>query len=171
MSVLPSRALKTLAAILLFLIAPSARAEERSRIPIAVIDFDFSDTSGEPRNQTAEHRARLKDFAAKIRSDLDQTGIYRVVAIDCPSQPCTAKEVDAETLFAAAKAAGARLLLFGGLHKVSTLIQNANVQLVDVQANRLLDDRHLSFRGDSDEAWRRAEAFIVEKLKKQDFAP
>jgi len=33
-------------------------------IPIAVADFDYFDTSGEPTNQKAEHQARLQAFAA-----------------------------------------------------------------------------------------------------------
>jgi hypothetical protein len=170
MSMPPSCSRKALAVILALTVTPSAQAEERSRIPIAVIDFDYGDTSGEPRDQAAEHLARLQDFTANLRSDLDKTGIYRVVAIACPTRPCTAKEVDGEILFAAANAAGARLLLVGGVDKVSTLVQQANVRLVDVEANRLLDDRRLSFRGDSNEAWRRAEAFIVEKMTRQDLA-
>ncbi len=169
MSLSPMRPLNILAATL-FLLAAPALGEPQNRIPIAVIDFDYSDSSGEPKDQTAAHRARLSDFVAQIRVDLEQGGKYHVVAIACPARPCTAKEVDAEQLFAAAKAAGAKLLLFGGVHKISTLIQMANVQLVDVEANRLVDDRRLSFRGDSDEAWRRAEAFVVEKLKTQDIA-
>ena len=39
------------------------------------------------------------------------------------------------------------------------------MQVVDIEADKLLVDRWLTFRGDNDEAWRRAEAFIVEDLK------
>ena len=52
---------------------------------------------------------------------------------------------------------------------MSTLVQWASVELVDVEADKLLDDRFLTFRGDSDEAWRRAEAFVVEKMKGRSF--
>jgi hypothetical protein len=50
------------------------------------------------------------------------------------------------------------------VHKMSTLVQWAKTQLIDVEEDRLIDDRWLSFRGDDDESWRRAERFLVKKL-------
>ncbi len=38
-----------------------------------------------------------------------------------------------EDLFEATRKAGARFLLFGGVHKMSTLIQLAQVQIIDVE--------------------------------------
>ncbi len=73
-------------------------------------------------------------------------------------------------LVAAAKRAGARLILYGGIHKMSTLVQLAKVQVVDIEADRLIDNRSLTFRGDTDDAWQKAEAFIVEELKNPHFA-
>jgi hypothetical protein len=68
-------------------------------------------------------------------------------------------------LIEAAKAAGARLLVYGGIEKMSTLIQWGKLEIVDLQANRLIDDKMLTFRGDNDEAWRRAAAFAVDEIK------
>jgi hypothetical protein len=133
-------------------------------ITIAVLDFDYADTSGEPQDQTAIHRAQLETFGARIRDALSASGVYRVVAVDCSARPCTAKDYAPQELFALARRGGARLMLFGGVHKMSTLVQWARVELVDVEQDRLVDDRHLSFRGDTDEAWRRAANFVVEKL-------
>ena len=137
----------------------------RPPIPVAVIDFDYTDTSGEPRDQTAEHAARLAAFVKALRSDLAATGRFRPVEIACASPPCTAANTPAPALIKAAKAAGARLLVYGGVEKMSTLIQWGKLQIVDLQADRLVDDKMLSFRGDSDDAWRRAEVFVVEEIK------
>jgi hypothetical protein len=63
-----------------------------------------------------------------------------------------------------ARQAGARLLLFGGIHKMSTLIQWAKVQAVDLQTEKLVFDRLLTFRGDTDDAWRRTEVFVAEQM-------
>jgi hypothetical protein len=134
-------------------------------IPIAVIDFDYRDTSGETRDGTTEHRMRLETFMSAIRSDLASSGKYRVVSISCGVEPCAIESTTPSELFDKAKRAGARLMLYGGVHKMSTLVQWAKVQVVDVEADRLVADRLLSFRGDTDEAWRRAETFIVDKLK------
>jgi hypothetical protein len=34
------------------------------------------------------------------------------------------------------------------------------MQVVDIVADRLIDDKILTFRGDTEEAWLRAEAFL-----------
>ena len=139
-------------------------------VPVAVVDFDYTDTSGEPRNQTAEHAARLAAFVKTLRSDLAATGRFQPVEIACAAPPCTAGNTPAPALIDAAKAAGARLLVYGGIEKMSTLIQWGKLQIVDLQADRLLDDKMLSFRGDSDDAWRRAEVFVVEEIKGLDLS-
>lgn len=151
----------------LALAAVSTGAGGAQPIPIAVLDFDYADSSGEPQDQTAVHRARLEAFATRIRAALADSGAYRVVVAGCPAPPCSARNYAPDELFAMARQAGAKLMLFGGLHKMSTLVQWGRVELIDVGENRLLDDRHLSFRGDDDQAWRRAADYVVEKLIKQ----
>ena len=133
-------------------------------IPIAVADFDYFDTSGEPTNQQAEHQVRLQAFVSAIRSDLERDGRYRVVTLSCPQTRCAAAELAPAELLERARAAGANRLLYGGIQKMSTLIQNAKVQVVDIEENKLRFDRLITFRGDTDESWQRAERFIVRDL-------
>lgn len=150
---------------ILMLAAPSRGDDPQVRpVSIAVAEFDYIDTSGEVREQRATHEARLQAFARTIRSDLAGSGKYRVVTLSCAPAPCSASRTDPATLLAEARRAGAKLLLYGGLHKMSTLIQNSLVQVVDVDADKLVFDRLISFRGDSDEAWQRAERFLVGEL-------
>ena len=150
----------------MFLTLSSARSEDVKAppIPIAVADFDYFDTSGEPTNQRAEHQARLQAFADAIRADLERDGRYRVVALSCPKTRCAAAELAPAELLEKARAAGANRLLYGGIQKMSTLIQNAKVQVVDIGENKLRFDRLVTFRGDTDESWQRAERFIVKDL-------
>ena len=75
----------------------------------------------------------------------------------------------ADDLVAAAQNADAQLLVYGGIHKMSTLITWGSVQVVDVRQKQLLLNRLFSFRGDTDEAFRRAAKFISETLR--DMAP
>lgn len=131
---------------------------------VAVIDFDYVDTSGEPRDQREDHARRLRAFMASLRRDLARDGNFRVVPLDCGDAPCAVGKETPRELFDAAKKAGARLLLYGGVHKMSTLVQWAKTQLVDVERDRLIDDRWLTFRGDDDEAWRRAEVYLAKRL-------
>jgi hypothetical protein len=137
-------------------------------IAMAVADFDYTDTSGEPTNQQSEHEARLQVFSRTIRDDLASSGKYRIVTLVCGPSPCSGP-ADPAGFMENARRAGAKLLLYGGIHKMSTLIQNAKVQVIDIEANKLLFDRLISFRGDTDEAWQRAERFLVRELVSQDF--
>ena len=151
-------------------LASGAALSASAPVKVAVLDFDYTDTSGEPRDQTAEHAQRLAAFVTGVRSDLVATGRFEPVTVPCASPPCTAGNTPAPALIEAAKASGARLLVYGGIQKMSTLIQWGKLQIVDLEADRLIDDRMLSFRGDTDDAWRRAAAFVVNEIKGLDLA-
>jgi len=146
-------------------LAPPAAAADGAPppVPIAVLDLVYVDTSGEPRDQTQEHAARVRRFSDTLRSDLERSGRFRIVTPQCGPAPCMADGEPSE-LLARAREAGAKLVLIGGVHKQSTLIQWAKVQAVDVDAGRPVLDKLLTFRGDTDEAWGRAEAFVAREL-------
>jgi hypothetical protein len=135
-------------------------------IPIAIADFGYNNIAGEPRDQTPAHQIRLKSFMASIRSDLAANGRYRVVAFSCGEACADASATPAE-LAQRARSSGARLLLCGGIHKMSALVHWASVQVVDLDAGKIILDRVVTFRPDTDESWRRAEASITKKLQAQ----
>jgi hypothetical protein len=134
------------------------------RIPVAVAEFDYIDTSGEPDDQRAKHAAQLQSFAESIRAGLESSGKYRAVPLVCEPMPCRAGDLDAEALIAAARKAGAQQVVFGGIHKMSTLVQFAKVQVVDLKLDRLIFERLLTFRGDNDAAWDHAQRFVVRDI-------
>jgi hypothetical protein len=151
------------------LLAPAGAANPAGQQePIAIADFFYTDSSGEVQNQTAKHEALIQAFMASLRRDLASSEKYRVVSLTCQPEPCSAAE--SSKLLGQARSAGATLLLFGGIHKESTLVQWATVRLVDVRTDTLVIDRLLSFRGDNDEAWQHAEAFLAADLKARDFS-
>jgi len=125
---------------------------------IALVDFSYEDTSGEERDQRREHAVRLDAFMTALRSDLAQG--RTVVTPTCNPAPCSGAQ-PAEVLLRAAREAGAGILLVGGVHKMSTLIQNAQVIALDAATGQVVADKVYTFRGDNDEAWRRAEGFIA----------
>jgi hypothetical protein len=144
--------------------SPAAAADRPpSPVPIAVLDLVYVDTSGEARDQTQEHAARIRRFSDALRSDLARSGKFRIVTPQCGSTPCSASGEPSE-LLARAREAGAKLMLIGGVHKQSTLIQWATVQALDVDDDRPVLDKLLTFRGDTDEAWERAEAFVAREV-------
>ena len=161
--------LACVAAVSAFALLPSpALAVEP--VAVAVADFDYIDTSGEVLGQERAHADRLRALAQHVREGLGQSGRYRVVVLACDPTPCSAGRTDPAELIAKAHAAGARLLLYGGIQKMSTLIQYGNAQVVDLDADRLVFNRNNSFRGDNDEAWRRAAQFLVSDLVNENLA-
>ena len=136
---------------------------------LAIAEIDYVDTSGEVIDQSADHRRRLRAFEASLRSDLTASGKLRSVVLDCPPNACSVGDIDANQLIGKAQAAGADFLLISAFHKVSTLVQWVKFDMIDVKAQKLSFERLVSFRGDNDEAWRRAEAFIVRDIMDREF--
>jgi hypothetical protein len=154
----------------MLIVVRPAIAVDTAPIAIAVIDLDYVDTSGEPRDQRQEHAARIARFSDALRGDLARGGKFRIVTPQCDPAPCTSATPSPE-LVARAREAGARLVLVGGVHKQSTLIQWAKVQAIDVETERVVLDKLLTFRGDTDEAWDRAEAFLAREMTGLALAP
>jgi hypothetical protein len=131
---------------------------------LAVAEIQYSDTSGEVIDQSAEHFRRLRQFEASLRTDLAATGKVQNAALDCPTNACSIGDVDADQLLGKAQAAGAGYLLISSFHKLSTLVQWAKFDIIDVKTRNVVFNRLVTFRGDSDEAWRHAETFIVREI-------
>jgi len=131
---------------------------------LAVAEIQYIDTSGEVADQSADHFRRLREFEASLRTDLGAGGKVRTVAMDCPPNACSVGDIDAEHLLGIAQAAGAEYLLISSFHKVSTLVQWAKVDLVEVKTRNVVFNRLVTFRGDNDKAWRHAESFIVRQI-------
>ena len=131
---------------------------------VAVAEIQYSDTSGEVIDQSADHFRRLREFEASLRADLAASGKVRNVTLDCPPGACSVGELDADQLLAKAQAAGAAYLLISSFHKVSTLVQWAKVDLIDVKTRNVVFNRLVTFRGDNDKAWHHAETFIVREI-------
>ena len=144
--------------------AQDALAPQGKQLAVAVLDFGYTDTSGEARDQTAAHRIRLETLDQRLRTDLSADG-FRVVAPACRPQPCEVGRTAFDELMRAAKEAGANLLVMGAVHKESTLVQWVKTLGVKVDDGRVAVDKLYTFRGDSDEAWAKAETFIAEDIR------
>ena len=155
-------------AIACFLMSSPVPAVEP--VTLAIADFDYLDTSGETKDQAAAHAERLKDFTRLLGDELSATGKYQVVALTCAKSPCSAGAMDAQSLTDAARQSGARLLLYGGIHKMSTLVQFGKAQVADLESDQVVYDRTISFRGDDDNAWKRASEFLAEDLAAKNLA-
>lgn len=143
------------------------QAQDEPRV-FAVAEIQYIDTSGEAVDQSADHFRRLREFEASLRSDLAAGGKIRSAVLDCPPNSCSVGDIDAGQLLAKAQAAGAGVLLIGRVHKMSTLVQWAKFDIVDVKTRNVVFNRLVTFRGDDDKAWRHAESFIAREILDQE---
>jgi uncharacterized protein DUF2380 len=168
-------ALRILALIGLILGPGPARADLGTPVSpgvgLAIVDFAYVDTSGELADQVAAHQKRLQAFMTALRRDLLADGQFHLVPVLCGPVPCTGDGRAPADLLRAASEAGAKILVIGGIHKMSTLVQWVKVDAIDIDANRVVLDRLFSFRGDSDEAWDRAEVFVFREIRAALSAP
>jgi hypothetical protein len=130
---------------------------------IAIADFDYVDTSGEVRDQTADHERRIREFGAVLKEKLSALS-FQAVTVPCDKSSCSVGSLGPENLLAAAKAQDARYLVYGGVHKTSTLVQWMKVEMIDLQTGAILASKLVTFRGDTDEAYRRAADFALEDI-------
>lgn len=110
------------AAALFFQISPFQMSLGRSATPlrVAVADFDYVDTSGEVRDQSKEHQARVAHFAELLRTTLGAQGVFHVLPLECAEPPCTPVSMRPDNFIAAGRRSGARFVIYGGIHKIST---------------------------------------------------
>jgi Protein of unknown function (DUF2380) len=143
--------------------AQQGRAQSETPV-LAIAEIQYTDTSGEVIDQTADHFRRLREFEAALRTDLAASGKARNVALDCPPNACSIGDINAGQLLDKAQAAGATHLLISSFHKMSTLVQWAKFDIVDVKTRKVVFNRLVTFRGDNDAAWRHAESFVVGEI-------
>jgi hypothetical protein len=154
-----------LVAAAVFYASPVRQSQAQGEAPVlAVAEIQYVDTSGEVIDQSADHLRRLREFEASLRADLAASGKVRNVVLDCPANACSVGDIDADQLLGKAQTAGAEYLLISSFHKMSTLVQWAKIDLVEVKTRNVVFNRLVTFRDDNDKAWRRAESFIVREI-------
>ena len=132
-------------------------------VTVATAGFDFVDTSGEMRDQTAEHDRRLQALDRTILDSLAAEKNLSTVPLGCVEK-CTVGSAGVEALSRQAVEAGASHLLIGQVRKMSTLVGGVKFAVIDLDTNRPTCDRFLSYRGDTDEAWSRAAVFAAQDV-------
>jgi hypothetical protein len=148
-----------------FWTSPARQSRAQGEPPVlAVTEIQYIDTSGEVIDQSADHFRRLREFEASLRRDLAASGKVRNAALDCPPSACSVGDIEADALLDKAQAAGAGYLLISSFHKLSTLVQWAKFDIVDVKTRNVVFNRLVTFRGDNDAAWRHAESFVVREI-------
>lgn len=147
---------KPLLALSLFsLLAPLPTLAEGLMIaPVKLLD-----TSHEVRDQSADHDRRQALLASVLAEEMAGTPVAPgEVAAACPRET-------ADCLVTLLRDQGGDRGLFVVVQKSSTLILQIFASLVDLKDERLILHKELNFRGDNDEAWRRAGRFLARQLR------
>lgn len=140
-------------------------ADDRAPVRAAVADFDNFDTSGESSDRTRAHAARVGAFAGILDDHLAAEGEFEIAQLVCPQSPCSPTAMPPAKFLQAARDSGARLVVYGGIQKMSTLVQIGFVQAIDLETDELVFNQAITFRGDTDEAYRKAASFVAGYLK------
>lgn len=156
------RRVAMLAVISLFAATPAARSAG-AQAGLLIMPFGFIDTSGEQRDQKADHEKRLVEMSRRIGTELQDKGLYRVIQPTPGILSCDSR--DQECLLSEARKAGTDLILAGAVQKASTLISQIWVGVFDASDGKRILYRQLSFRGDTDEAWQHAADFLLQQIE------
>ena len=146
------------------LISDASAATAGHALAVSVDDFKYIDTSNEPIDQTTEHEKRLRAFMTALRDDVTAETRFELVPSSCAPN-CPIKGPALRDRLRAASQAGAQILIIGGIHKMSTLVQLAQTVAIDTTSQRVVFRKFFSFRGDNDEAWQWAERFVSEEVR------
>jgi hypothetical protein len=106
-------------------------------LAVSVEDFKYRDTSNEPTDQTAVHEKRLRAFMSALRDDVTADHRFELVPSSCASN-CPTDGPTLRDRLRAASQAGAQILIIGGFHKMSTLVQFAQTVAIDTTSQRIV---------------------------------
>jgi hypothetical protein len=146
------------------LISDASAGTAGHALAVSVDDFKYRDTSNEPTDQTAVHEKRLRAFMTALRDDVTADRRFELVPSSCAPN-CPTDGLALRDRLRAASQAGAQILMIGGFHKMSTLVQLAQTVAIDTTSQRVVFRKFFQFRGDNDEAWQRAERFMSEEVR------
>lgn len=138
---------------------------------LAVLDVEIMGDLGGPK-LAAEHEARLAMASARLRSELEASGLYQLVD-NAPARDlierlksqhrylhaCNGCDLDV------GRRLGADHTLVAWVHRVSMLILTLNYEIHDVETGQIVRRKSFDFRGDNDAAWRHAIGYMVRDLK------
>jgi hypothetical protein len=147
---------------LTLVVSAPARADP---LKVAVFDFELVDTSlqGEVDGPRADEQRRLMNAGVQLRRGLAESGKFAILDIAPVNAAAHGSNLQAcggcDVQYA--QQVGADLAVTGVVQKVSNLILNMNVYLRDAHTGNLVTSMSADFRGNTDESWSRAAAYLL----------
>jgi Protein of unknown function (DUF2380) len=137
---------------------------------LAVLEVELIDDQNNPLTKSAQV-VRLDKALAQLRAELSDRALYRVVAVDAAQDVQQRLRSQQEYMHRCddcaaqiGRAANASLVMTPWVQKVSELILNFNVQIFDVEADKVIFTKSVDMRGNDDESWSRAVRFLVRDM-------
>lgn len=137
---------------------------------LAVVDFELVDEQNNPLTKAAQE-VRLRDATLQLQQELSQRQLYRIVDA-APSRKLQDQlRSQQEFLYRCDDCAeqvgrllGVDLVMVTWVQKVSELILNLNVQIYDVQAQKVVFTKSVDMRGNNDVSWVRGVRYLVRDM-------
>ncbi|WP_051386760.1 DUF3280 domain-containing protein [Bradyrhizobium sp. ARR65] len=152
-----------LAAIVLALaISAPARADPPK---LAVFDFELLDTSlqGQMSGPRKDEQERLVRAGDQLRKELAESGKFQLLDVAPVNAAAHASNLQAcgGCDVKLAQQLGADLYIIGVVQKVSDLILIMSIYVHDAHTGNLVTAMNADLRGNNDESWSRATAYLV----------
>jgi hypothetical protein len=130
---------------------------------MAFLGFEMINTSVEPTKEEEQQRLHMID--ALFLEQVDKSHLFKVV----PIPPDVRQQItDGPTVSNCngcqrdyGRRAGAELVAWGTVQKVSNLILNINLYMEDVRREKLIFGKSVDIRGNTDESWRRGLDYML----------
>ena len=137
---------------------------------LAVLDFELVDDQNNPLTKAAQ-LVRLRDATAQLQRELAERQLYRVVDPAASQELQRTLRSQQEFLYRCDDCAeqvgrllGVDLVMATWVQKVSELILNLNVQILDVALQKVVFSKSVDMRGNEDQSWRRAVTYLVRDM-------
>jgi hypothetical protein len=152
---------RLIVALCLSLFAPRTEAMPPK---ILVFDFHLDNTSLLPT--TDAERARIARISDELRAALQKSGEYQVI----DEKPAEKQLSDVAWIghcngceLPVAQRAGAQLVAYAWVQKVSNLILNLNIVIEDADTGRHIKAGSIDIRGNTDETWDHGVRYLLEE--------
>ncbi|MCI4680195.1 DUF3280 domain-containing protein [Rhodoblastus acidophilus] len=127
--------------------------------PLLVMPFAFAD--GDAILQADGHADQVELMLNELRVAIDRKGVYRTISPEFTEDFISG---DSARVLQRARDLGAAFVLAGAVQNVGAQASNVWLGLFDAADGRRLLHWQSTFRGDSDDSWRRAAAFLGDEV-------
>ncbi len=134
---------------------------------LVVLDFDLLEDHPDA-SRAPDQQRRLDAVRTGFIEGVREHDLYRLVDLSPARDMLDGFQAQRANIYTCAscqveigKAVGARYVAAGWVQKVSNLILNINIQIRDVDADRVVLNKSVDIRGNTDRSWNRGMAFMV----------